>query len=53
MTQTKQNINGNDKDNSLILSQMLAEEFKEARAKLNPSASDILNQIGFTGVIYK
>lgn len=48
-----QTIKGNEQDNNTILSQILADEIQQARAKLNPSAEDIINQIGYTGVIYK
>lgn len=43
-------IQGNEND--LILSQMLADDFKRARNKLNPSADSILNSLGETKIIW-
>jgi hypothetical protein len=42
----KNEIQGNQNDNNLILSQMLRDEIKQARDKRYPSAESILNNLG-------
>lgn len=39
-------IQGNELDNSKILTEMLAEEFRQAREKLIPSAESIIDNLG-------
>jgi hypothetical protein len=46
-------IQGNEKDNNLILSEILANKVRKAREERFPSASDVLDNLGNTKVVFK
>ena len=46
-------IKGTEEDNNKVLTFMLSEEIKKARAFKNPSAEDLVNNIPIRRIIYK